>query len=178
MKKEDLFQLGYISKLHGFKGEMIFLINGKVQIKLNKLESVFIDINGQLIPFFIGTINQISETSAIIKLNGINNDANARQLVKCNVYIPNSILPKQKVNKLNTSELIGFKVIDDDHGDIGEITNLLEMPQQLILEIKNGRKEILIPANEEIIYNIDKKNKTIFINAPVGLIDIYLDAKG
>jgi 16S rRNA processing protein RimM len=177
MKKEDLFQLGIISKIHGFKGEIIFLSNGKAQINLNKLESVFIEINGQLIPFFIETINPTGDSSAIIKLNGINSEANARQLVKCNVYIPNSVLPKQKEKKLNPSELVGYKVIDDAYGDIGEIISLMEMPQQIILEIKNGRKEILIPANKEIIYNIDKKNKTIFINAPIGLIDIYLDTK-
>jgi len=74
-------------------------------------------------------------------------------------------------------ELIGFKVIDDVHGEIGEITNILEMPQQLIFEIHKVKKEILIPANENIIYKIDSNKKIVFINTPEGLIDIYLDSK-
>ncbi len=177
MKKEDCCQLGYISKIHGYKGEIIILLQDDISVKLNKMESVFIEINGQLIPFFIDTVNQTSDSSAILKLLDIESVEKAKQLIKCPVFIPLSILPAQKRTKLKPSELIGLKVIDDARGNIGEVFSILEMPQQLILEIHKGITEILIPANEEIIYKIDKKNKTIFINAPEGLIDIYLDTK-
>jgi len=177
MKKEDCFQLGYISKTHGFKGEVIFLSNGKTSIKLNKLESVFIEINGQLIPFFIESLKQATATSEIIKFCDIDTEEKARQLIKCNIYILSSLIPKQNEDNFNPFELIGFKVIDDVHGEIGEITNILEMPQQLIFEIHKVKKEILIPANENIIYKIDSNKKIVFINTPEGLIDIYLDSK-
>jgi len=177
MKKEDCCQLGYISKIHGYKGEVIILLQKEISVKLNKMESVFIEINGQLIPFFIDAINQTNNSAAILKLHDIESEVKAKQLIKCPVFIPLSTLPAQKNKKLRPSELIDFKVIDDVNGNIGKVFSILEMPQQLILEIHNGVKEILIPANEEIIYKIDKKNKTIFINAPEGLIDIYLNNK-
>jgi len=177
MKKEDCFQLGHISKTHGYKGELIFLSNGENLINFTKQESVFIEINGQLIPFIIDSIYPSGTSTAIIRLHDINTEEKARALVKCGIFIPLSMLPKQKSQKTCMSELNGFRVIDDTHGEIGEVKNILEMCQQLLLEIKNNDKEILIPANEEIIYKIDKKNKTIYINAPEGLIDIYLGNK-
>jgi len=101
MKKEDCFQLGYISKTHGFKGEVIFLSNGKTSIKLNKLESVFIEINGQLIPFFIESLKQATATSEIIKFCDIDTEEKARQLIKCNIYILSSLIPKQNEDNFN-----------------------------------------------------------------------------
>ncbi|MGA9588941.1 MAG: 16S rRNA processing protein RimM, partial [Salegentibacter sp.] len=41
-------------------------------------------------------------------------------------------------------------------------------------EIKNGDKQILIPMNDEFIQKIDKTNKTIYLNTPEGLVDLYL----
>ena len=174
MKKEECFHLGYFSKIHGFKGELILLAREEISLNLKELESVFIDINGQLIPFFIEIISQ-SGTTFIIKFLDIDNALKAQQYLKCNVFIPLSALPKPKKKEITFIDLVGFKVIDDTYGDIGEVSHVMEMPQQLILEIKKGTKEILIPANENIIHKIDKKKKTILIDAPDGLIDIYLN---
>jgi 16S rRNA processing protein RimM len=174
MKKEECFHLGYFSKIHGFKGELILLAREEISLNLKELESVFIDINGQLIPFFIEIISQ-SGTTFIIKFLDIDNALKAQQYLKCNVFIPLSALPKPKKKEITFIDLVGFKVIDDTYGDIGEVSHVMEMPQQLILEIKKGTIEILIPANENIIQKIDKKKKTILIDAPNGLIDIYLN---
>ncbi|NTW33067.1 MAG: 16S rRNA processing protein RimM [Bacteroidetes bacterium] len=173
MKKEDNFQLGYISKTHGYKGEVVFLTNPEIQIKYNKLESVLLEINGNLIPFFIDSISVLANNAVLVKFNDIDSEEKAKKLVKCNIFLPLQMLAKSK-KPPQQSDIIGYKVIDDNKGEIGVISNILDMPQQLILEIKNGPIEILIPANENIIYKIDKKNKTVFINAPEGLIDIYL----
>ena len=175
MKKEECFHLGYISKTHGFKGELILLLGKHISLNLKELESVFIEINGQLIPFFIDTLIQTGTSSFIIKFHDIDNEQKVQQILKCNVFVPLAVLPKPKKTEVTFEDLVGYKVIDDAYGEIGDVTSVMEMPQQLILEIKNGTKEILIPANEEIIHKIDKKKKTILINAPDGLIDICLN---
>jgi len=174
MNKEDCFQLGYISKSHGYKGEIVFLSNPEIQLKYNKLESVFVEINKKLIPFFIDSISLLTDNAVLVKLSDIDSEEKAKKLIKCNIFLPIQMMPKSKKTPLKQSEIIGFKVIDDNYGDIGIISAILDMPQQLILEIKNGSVEILIPANENIIYKVDKKNKVVFIKAPEGLIDIYL----
>jgi 16S rRNA processing protein RimM len=174
MKKEECYHLGYVSKIHGFKGEVIIISEEEITLQLSETESVFIEINGQLIPFFFESIQQ-SSSSAIVKFIDISNEVQARTLLKTNVFFPLSILPEKRPDNLSPASLKGFTVIDDVHGNIGVVKNILEMPQQLILEISNGSKNILVPANEEIIHKIDKKNRTIFIDAPGGLIDLYLE---
>jgi 16S rRNA processing protein RimM len=174
MKKEDCFHLGYISKIHGFKGEVIIISEEEIPLQLSETESVFIEINGQLIPFFFESVQQ-SNSSAIVKFFDISNEVQSRTLLKKDVFMLLSLLPIKKSDNVSPASLKGFTVIDDTHGEIGVVTAVLEMPQQLILEINNGSKNILIPANEDIIHKIDKKRKTIFIDAPDGLIDLYLE---
>lgn len=43
------------------------------------------------------------------------------------------------------------------------------------MQIDFNGKEILIPAVDEFFKEIDRQNKTIYIEAPEGLIDIYLE---
>lgn len=174
IKKEDFLQLGNITKIHSYKGEVIFLAAGEPKIEIEKQESVFVEINGQLVPFFIESCRQFGNDAAIIKFSDVNTEENARKFIGCGVFFPLCLLPREKSSRLSPVDIRGYKVIDDTYGEIGKITNVLDMPQQRILEISNGSKEILIPANEETVYKIDKKSKTVFIDAPNGLIDIYI----
>ena len=45
---------------------------------------------------------------------------------------------------------------------------------QALFEIDRNGIEILIPMNDEFISKVDKNNKTIFVETPEGLIDLYL----
>jgi len=177
MRREDCFELGFISKVHGYKGELFFIINEGIRIELNEMESLFIEINGQMIPFFIDACRETGNSAWKVKLHDVETEEKARQLVNCSIFLLLSMLPKKDKKKLEPFALNGYKVIDDVKGEIGSVAKVLEMPQQLILEIRFGSKEILIPANEEIIYKIDHKNKIIFLNSPEGLIDIYIGEK-
>ena len=177
MRREDFFELGYISKAHGYKGEVYFLIKESLHFELTLMESVFIEINGQLIPFFIDDCRETGNSSWIVKLHDVDTEEKTKRLIKCTILLPSSHMPKQKKRNIQPEGLIGYTVVDDTKGDIGKVSKILEMPQQLILEIQYGSKEILIPANEQIIYKVDKKNKIIYLDAPEGLIDIYLGEK-
>ena len=71
----------------------------------------------------------------------------------------------------------GYTVIDKSYGDIGIIEKILDFPQQAIFQIKKGEHEILIPAKEEFIISINRRTKQVEIDAPEGLIDIYMNDK-
>ena len=52
MRIEDCFQLGHISRLHGFKGEVVAVFDTDRPEAYENLESVFLEDRGELIPFF------------------------------------------------------------------------------------------------------------------------------
>ncbi|MBI2270895.1 MAG: 16S rRNA processing protein RimM [Bacteroidetes bacterium] len=174
MDKQDCFKLGHVSKLHGVKGEIVIALDVDDASRYKKLESVFIEINQQLVPFFIEGIT-IKNKHAIVKLDGINTIEQAGMINNTEVFLPLSFLPKLDDKKFYFHEIIGFAVNDKTHGNIGTVEAVLEFPGQNIIQVRDGNKnEILIPLRNEFIIKVDRGNKCLDVNTPEGLVDVYL----
>ena len=91
------------------------------------------------------------------------------------LYLPLSFLPKLTGNKFYFHEIIGFEVIDADHGNIGIIQSVNDTTSQALFEILKGDKELLIPITDQIITKVDRATKTIHVTTPEGLVDLYLN---
>ena len=174
MNQDEFFLLGKVVKTSGSNGELVLFFDTDSTARYKKLESVFIKIHENLIPFFIARIEMKSKNQVLVKLLDVDATADAEALLGTELYLPLAMQPKVKASKSYGLDLTGFQVIDHMHGPIGQVTNLLEMPMQELLEIDHEGKEILIPLVEDIIKEIDRKNRVIRIEAPEGLIDLYL----
>jgi len=135
--------------------------------------SVFLEIEGLLIPFFIDHINLASETSAIIGFEDITSSDKAKRFLGVNVYQLSTIAGELR-EQYTPVLLQGYKIFDQKAGAIGTVDQILDYKQNLLFRVLNGKQEILIPVNEEIIMKVNHKKKEIFIAAPEGLLDLYL----
>jgi 16S rRNA processing protein RimM len=176
MTKNECFSLGYIAKRIGNKGELGFVLDVDNPSHYHKLKSVFIELNNTLVPFFIQNI-QFRGNNAVVTIEGIDSITKAEELVKSSLYLPLSSLPPLSGKKFYFHEIIGYTAIDKTHGELGLIKGVLDFPQQVIFQIQKGENEILIPAKEEFIIAIHRDTKRIELNAPEGLIDIYISNK-
>lgn len=173
MKQVSFFCLGKISKTFGYKGQVIVIVNCDNPEKYKELESVFVEIKHERIPFFITEFNFQYKNSVALKFEDIDSSDQAQQLIGCNIYILETEVIADASADFNISDLAGFEVTDITAGYLGRINEILEFPQQNIMQIFQGKKEILIPLNEDFIEKIDFKKKTIRIAAPEGLIEFY-----
>jgi 16S rRNA processing protein RimM len=176
MDKKDHFNLGYIARRVGNHGELGFVLDVDDPSRYRNLESVFIELNNSLVPFFIKKI-QVKGNNATVTLEGIDSISKAEELLKASLYLPLSFLPPLKGKKFYLHEIAGYTATDKNFGEIGTVTDVLDFPQQTILQIKRGENEILIPAKEQFIVRIDRVKKIIELDAPEGLIDIYISSK-
>ena len=78
-------------------------------------------------------------------------------------------------NKFYYHEIQGFKAIDSKYGEIGLVHQVVNQSVQPLLSILKGKKEVLIPIVDEIIKEVNRENKCIYLDCPEGLIDIYLN---
>ena len=77
------------------------------------------------------------------------------------------------INFRNTTDsFIGYRVIDEHHGEIGEITDVDESTINVLLQIDHNGEELLLPAAEELILSADHENKTLAVSVPEGLLDL------
>ncbi len=175
MTKDDCFYFGYIVKPIGYEG--FFAVKAETDDiqRYSSLSSIFIDLNGTLTPFFIAA-TQVKDKEIIwLKADGFNTSDDIQSLIRKEIYLPLNLLPKLKGNKFYYHEIVGFKVIDEVHGDIGNIKDVIELQHQTILQIMKDYTEILVPLNNDILKEVDRENKSLKINAPEGLIEIYLN---
>ena len=82
-------------------------------------------------------------------------------------------LPELKQHQFYFHEVIGFKVIEKSHGDIGNIQDIFDNKSQPIFQILDAEKEILIPFHESFFVKIDRDTKELHLECPDGLIEMY-----
>jgi len=174
MQKKDCYFLGYISKIIGTNGEVAIFIDADNPSKYNNLKYILVEINEQLIPYFISSI-KINGSSARVLFEDVDSTEKAQSLTSKQLFLPLEMLPELKGNKFYFHEVIGFTVIDKVKGNIGTIASIIESTSNPIMQIIYNEKEILIPIIKNVIKKVDRENKTIEIEAPEGLIDIYLE---
>lgn len=175
MNKADCFNLGYVAKLHGFKGEVSLFLDVTDPSDYEKLESVFIDINGQLTPFFVESFKLKNHPFAAVKFEGVNSENDARVILRKDLYLPVSFLKELSDTNFYDHEVVGFTVIDEKYGEVGKLESIIDFSNNPLIQIMNGEKEVLIPLISKLIRKVDRESKTLHINAPEGLIDLYLE---
>ncbi len=172
MDKKDTYYLGKVVKPFGFKGDLVLFFDVDDPEQYSELDGLYIEINKTLVLYPISSI-RLNGNKATVRFENITPEDSLRLIGK-DLFLPISLLPKLEGNKFYFHEIIGFGVIDKEKGDIGIIESVLENPAQPLFSIKFNQKEILIPIIDKVIDKVDRDAKIIYINAPVGLIDLYL----
>lgn len=173
MKKADCFYLGHISKKRGFKGQLVAFLDVDDPSKYKELESVFVEVNSQLTPFFIQDISIRDKGFAHIKFEGVDNDAQVNPLLKAELYLPPDLVPAGD-DEPYLHELIGMTVTDEAHGELGPVKDVFDQNGNRLLQVYQGATEILVPFNEDTTSSVDMEAGTILVRMPEGLLDIYL----
>ena len=174
MKIEDCFRIGSVLKTKGLKGEMQMYVDFD-NLDAIDFNAIFIEISGKLAPFFVESIKYKQKNAAFLYLEDIDTIEKASTLVRKDIYLPNKLKPKKRKSDFTLRDLVGFTAVDENEGELGEITAIHEYPQQLIAAVTYKNCEVLFPLNEEIIVAIDVVKEILTVDLPEGLLDIYLD---
>lgn len=172
---DDYFFLGKITKPHGLDGRVNVWFDVDNPAIYDSIEMVFVEIDNNLIPYFIKSLKLLNN-KAIIDFQDIESSQSAELLLQKDLYLPSTMLPKKTGNSFYFHEIPGFELIDELRGLIGKVKTVLDYPNQALFQVfTDDEKEVLIPINDDIIKKIDRKKKQIIVQAPEGLLDIYLD---
>ncbi len=172
MEIKDCYNLGRITKAWGYKGQVVIFLDVDTPEDYAGLDSAFVEVKGKLIPYFF-RIDSLNGNKAVITFEDLAAEQ-ALALVGHELYLPLTLLPKLEGNKFYFHEVVGFRVIDEQWGDIGTLQTVIDYPAQALFQVMKNGVEILIPVIDEVIKKVDREQKTLFIAAPNGLIDLYL----
>jgi len=166
----ELSPIGYFSKTHGVKGQLI--LRTESDFDLETLKVLFVEAAGAKAPYFLSAFKE-NNTGIIISLEDIDAVEKAKLLLGKKVFIDAALISEEAAE----TDILGFELIDKQHGSLGAIISTSDNGQQVLVSVNYKGKEVILPLVEEFIEKIDETEKTIFFNAPDGLIDVYLNDK-
>lgn len=170
IKKEEVFKIGVINKPHGVKGEVSFTFTDDIFDRVEDCDYLVLLLDGILVPFFIEEYRFRSDNVALVKFEGIDSTEKARTLTNVEVYYPVKFMDDQEeISSWNY--FIGFRVEDVHHGCLGTVVDVDDATMNVLFVIENGDEEVLLPAHEEFILDIDRKKKILKVDIPDGLLD-------
>lgn len=166
-------ELAKVVKSFGVDGSVVIRYQREAQEDINETEPVFIYFDGLPVPFFATSIKNRGNDQAIIKLEGIENEADANEITGSVIYLSSQSKGDENIEEPDPSMLVGYKVKDLTSGVTGIATNFFDYPDNPCLEIETSDdRVILIPLHEDFIKKFDPKKGTITMSLPAGLAEL------
>ena len=168
IRQEEVFKIGRLGKTHGVKGELTMQFDDDVFDRV-EADYLVVDVEGILVPFFIEEYRFRSDSTVIVKFEGIDTQERAREMTNCDVFFPLALTGDDEAAP-SLLMLVGFDLIEATTGKmIGKIADIDDQTANLLFELEDGT---LIPAHDELIESIDPKKRQIVMTLPEGLLTL------
>lgn len=106
----------------------------------------------------------------LLLLEGIDSRVPADNLKGFELFIKKADLPQLEEDTYYWNDIIGLAVYASDDKYIGRVESIIQTGANDIYVVKDEKnKEVLIPAIESVVSNIDIIQKTMKVNLPEGL---------
>ena len=189
IKQEEVYKIGRLGKAHGVKGEVSFQFDDDIFDRVDA-DYLVLDIDGILVPFFMEEYRFHNDSVCLVKFCDIDTQQRAQELTGCDVYFPRA-LAEEADDEPSLASLVGFTIINAcggknaDHtvpdgsltdgqsvvlqSPVGTIAAIDDSTINILFELEDGT---LIPANDDLITDIDMESRTISMHLPNGILDL------
>lgn len=173
--RSELCRIGVFLKTHGVKGELNAVVDVPDSV-LESLRCIFVEIEGLMVPFFIGTLRPRGPHSELIGLDGVDSEPEAREFAGKEIYaLANEVGTgddDDDADGFYLSDLEGFTAVADGR-QIGKVTDFDDSTANVLMYVEDlDGSRTAIPVADEFFSNVDAENKIIYLTLPEGLLDI------
>lgn len=136
-------------------------------------DSLILEIDGILVPFFMEEYRFRSDERVLVKFADIDTEAQARELTGCEVYFPREQADRHE-GEATWAELVGYALVDARRDTlVGTITRVDDTTINILFEVETADgREVLVPASEELIEQVDKARHRIHVRMPEGILEL------
>lgn len=170
---ETQIRIGTIVATHGLDGTLLIKHELGKKTAFQGVDVFFIEqVKGSFLPYFPVDITAKTDSETHFRFDGIATREKAQQLLKKGVWLPEGVA-RGLVSKNAPIAMLGYHVIASGD-DLGPVLEVIEQPHQILLRLEMQEKEVLIPLNESTLVHLDHLQRTVEVELPDGLLEVYL----
>lgn len=167
----SLVLVGRIGRPHGIRGEVIL---DSADLTPNDLHAVkrfqWRGRTGETRELVLRTARPAHDR-VLLGFDGIQSREQASELTLGQLWADDALLPDAGPGQAYQFQLIGLKVMEADGRDLGVIESVIQTGAHAVY-IVQGARELLIPATEQVVRNVDLAGGVITVALPPGLEDL------
>jgi 16S rRNA processing protein RimM len=167
--------LGRVARAHGIRGALLIRADAaaattdpEVFIALEEVE-----IGGRLYRVLEAGRQK---GQVLLRLAGVQTRNQAEELVGLEVRGEGSRFPALPPGEYYWFQLLGLPVLHAvDGSELGQLAEILPTPGHDVYVVRRGERELLLPAVEEVINEINLEEGWMKVTPPPGLLEAYAD---
>ena len=161
---ENRIVIGRVSRPHGTQGEIrIEYFNPDDLQFFSRYQMIFLQGDkGSPQPYRPIAVRP-HKKFILALLEGIQSRAEAEQLRGKVVLVDAAELPPLDADEYYWHDILGMRVVTEDGGNVGTITEIFPTRSNDVYVVREGEREVLIPAIKEVVVSIDMKARTMVI---------------
>lgn len=173
MSAEKHTVVAKLGKPHGISGAFRFYLLRGLKSKNKFPKHFLVQEKGSLSPWFVIKTEWLGFEEGFIWFEEVTTPEKAKLYSGRELYLgEKEVAAYFKKDSNDYNFLIGYTATDETLGQVGTVSEIIENPGQVLIAVKSGESEALIPMVEEFIVEINKKKKELLLNLPEGLLDL------
>ena len=170
----------HVGKIHspqGVRGDIFVYIFSGEAAWMDQWDKLYVSKDKEKVPSETFEILNVKfhrkqkKPGFVLKLKECPDRNKAEEITGLKVYIPESFLVSEEGEGIYLREVLNFRVIDKERGDIGEVVGFMDNGMQDLLIIKNSEgTKFEVPFVEPIHLETLMDKKEIHVEVPFGLV--------
>ncbi|MCG6910078.1 MAG: ribosome maturation factor RimM [Deltaproteobacteria bacterium] len=175
MDEDRFLALGRILGAHGVKGAVKVSSYAESASSFKPGGAVYIDVGGGSKTFVVEWVRPHHKT-LLLALEGITTRSQAEELKGLYLFVVRESLENLEEGEYYWSDIIGISVYTVENEYLGRVASIMQTGSNDVYVVKNEidgePEEILVPALEWVVREIDVKRKLMRVDLPEGLRDL------
>jgi len=167
-KADEIIAVGKITGAHGIRGEV--KLSPYASLDGAAWNTVYVRSGKADRPMVVVRVRP-NKGLLIIALQGVD-DRNAAELLSgFELCMRKGDLPELADDEYYHADLLGMAVVTDDGRDLGLVREIIPTGGNDVFEVAGPLGEVLIPAIEDVVLDVDMDNGRIVVHLLEGLLD-------
>lgn len=165
---DDLFLIAEVKSAFGTEGYVLIDSFSDFKDRFFELQKVFVQIFGNYKELIVESVKEI-DNKIILKFKGFNSSSDVEIFLNQKLFVDKENVVRLEKDTFFIHDLIGCQVFRNEI-IIGFVNDVLVLPANDVLEIKNDEKVILVPFVKDFIQNVQVENKLIELKKDCDLL--------